>query len=169
MVRLDVPALIHSAGSCSPRESYTLKFINEESIAVISLLSSDVFQKFPKLKIVVAHAGGAIPYQMGRFRSWSVRRGDKVSFDEQLKQLHFDTCNYSQDAIELLLKVAGVKNVVFGTEKPGTGSARDPISGRDYDDMKPVIENIGWLSAQDRADIFECNCRRLYSRAFRKD
>lgn len=169
MVRLDVPGLIHSAGSCSPRESYTLKFINEESIAVISLLGSDTFTRFPALKIVVGHGGGAIPYQMGRFRSWSVRKGDKASFDEQLRQLHFDTCNYSQDSIELLLKVAGVKNVLFGTEKPGTGSARDPLSGRDYDDMKPVIENITWLSADDRADIFECNCRRLYSRAFRKD
>ena len=41
------------------------------------------------------------------------------SFDDQLKKLHFDTCNYSQDAIALLLKVAGVKNVVFGPEKPG--------------------------------------------------
>ena len=169
MTRLDVPGLIHSAGSCSPRESYTLKFINEESIAVISLLSARTFDAYPTLKIVVAHGGGAIPYQMGRFRSWSVRRGEAVSFDEQLKRLHFDTCNYSQDSIELLLKVAGVKNVLFGTEKPGTGSARDPVSGRDYDDMKPVIENITWLSADDRADIFECNCRRLYTRAFRTD
>jgi 4-oxalmesaconate hydratase len=169
MTRLDVPALIQSAGSCSARESYTLKFINEESIAVVSLLGSDAFEKFPNLKIVVAHGGGAIPYQMGRFRSWSVRRGDKLTFDEQLKKLYFDTCNYSQDSIELLLKVAGVPNVLFGTEKPGTGSARDPISGRDYDDMKPVIENISWLTAQDRTDIFECNCRRLYTRAFRKD
>jgi len=169
MTALDVPGLIHSAGSCSARESYTLKFINEESIAVVSLLGSDTFEKYPNLKIVVAHGGGAIPYQMGRFRSWSVRKGDKVTFDEQLKKLHFDTCNYSKDSIELLLKVAGVRNVVFGTEKPGTGSARDPVSGRDYDDMKPVIESIEWLSAQDRADIFECNCRRLYSRAFKRD
>lgn len=169
MTRLDVPALIHSAGSCSARESYTLKFINEESIAIVSLLGSDTFEKFPNLKIVVAHGGGAIPYQMGRFRSWSVRRGDKQSFDEQLKKLHFDTCNYSQDSLELLLKVAGVPNVLFGTEKPGTGSARDPVSGRDYDDVKPLIENISWLTAQDRSDIFECNCRRLYSRAFKKD
>ena len=92
-----------------------------------------------------------------------------MTFDEQLKKLYFDTCNYSQDSIELLLKVAGVPNVLFGTEKPGTGSARDPVSGRDYDDMKPVIENISWLTAQDREDIFECNCRRLYSRAFKKD
>lgn len=33
LCELDVPALIHSAGSCVPRESYTLKFINEESRA----------------------------------------------------------------------------------------------------------------------------------------
>jgi 4-oxalmesaconate hydratase len=166
MVELDVPGLIHSAGSCSARESYTLKFINEESIAIVSLLGEKTFDKFPQLKIVVAHGGGAIPYQMGRFRSWNVRRGEAVSFDEQLKKLYFDTCNYSKEAIELLLKVAGTDNVLFGTEKPGTGSARDPVSGRDYDDMKPVIESIEWLTSQQRTDIFECNCKRVYSRAF---
>ena len=169
MTELDVPGLIHSAGSCSARESYTLKFINEESIAIISLLGAKTFDTFPKLKIVVAHGGGAIPYQMGRFRSWTVRKGEAVSFDEQLRRLYFDTCNYSKEAIELLLKVAGTDNVLFGTEKPGTGSARDPISGRDYDDMKPVIESIEWLTSKQRGDIFECNCKRVYSRAFRTD
>ena len=169
MTRLDVPGLIHSAGSCTPRESYTLKFINEESIAVISLLEGDTFAKFPGLKIVVAHAGGAIPYQMGRFRSWNVRKGQAESFDEQLKKLYFDTCNYSVEAMDLLLKVAGTDNVLFGTEKPGTGSARDPLTGRDYDDMKPVIESLGWLTDAQKKNIFECNCRRVYPRAFRKD
>jgi 4-oxalmesaconate hydratase len=169
MTELDVPGLIHSAGSCSARESYTLKFINEESIAIVSLLGAKTFDTFPTLKIVVAHGGGAIPYQMGRFRSWNVRKGETVTFDEQLRKLYFDTCNYSKESIELLLKVAGTDNVLFGTEKPGTGSARDPISGRDYDDMKPVIESIEWLTSKQRADIFECNCKRVYSRAFRKD
>jgi 4-oxalmesaconate hydratase len=167
MTALDVPGLIHSAGSCSPRESYTLKFINEENIAVISLLESKALEKYPNLKIVVAHGGGAIPYQMGRFRSWAVRRNSPVTFDEQLKKLYFDTCNYSKDSIELLLKVVGSDNVLFGTEKPGTGSARDPVSGRDYDDMKPVIESIAWLTDEQRKDIFECNCTRVYTRAFR--
>ena len=166
MTALDVPGLIHSAGSCSARESYTLKFINEESISVISLLDSKVFEAFPTLKIIVAHGGGAIPYQMGRFRSWSVRKGEKVTFDEKLKKLHFDTCNYSKEAIDLLLRVAGTDNVMFGTEKPGTGSARDPISGRDYDDMKPVIESIDWLTEEQKKNIFECNCKRVYTRAF---
>ncbi|MCC8402340.1 amidohydrolase [Paraburkholderia sp. MMS20-SJTN17] len=167
MTELDVPALIHSAGSCNPRESYTLKFINEENIAVISLLESKVFEKYPNLKIIVAHGGGAIPYQMGRFRSWAARRNSPQTFDEQLRKLYFDTCNYSKDSIELLLKVAGTDNVMFGTEKPGTGSARDPISGRDYDDMKPVIESIEWLNDEQRKNIFECNCTRVYTRAFR--
>jgi len=169
MTELDVPGLIHSAGSCSARESYTLKFINEESIAIISLLGAKIFDTFPTLKIVVAHGGGAIPYQMGRFRSWNVRKGEAVSFDDQLKQLYFDTCNYSKDSIELLLKVAGTDNVMFGTEKPGTGSARDPISGRDYDDMKPVIDSIEWLTEEQRKNIFECNCKRVYTRAFYKN
>jgi 4-oxalmesaconate hydratase len=169
MTELDVPGLIHSAGSCSARESYTLKFINEESIAIISLLGAKTFDTFPGLRIVVAHGGGAIPYQMGRFRSWSVRKGEKETFDEQLRKLYFDTCNYSKEAIELLLKVVGTDNVLFGTEKPGTGSSRDPVSGRDYDDMKPVIEGIEWLTDRQRSDIFECNCRRVYPRAFRRD
>ena len=60
-------------------------------------------------------------------------------------------------------------NVMFGTEKPGTGSAPNPLTGRDYDDMKPVIESIDWLTDAQKADIFECNCRRVYSRAFRTD
>ncbi len=166
MVALDVPGLIHSAGSCSPRESYTLKFINEESIAVISLLGERIFDRFPALKIVVAHAGGAIPFQMGRFRSWAVRRKDGESFDAQMRRLYYDTCNYSKEAIDFLLRVIGTDNVLFGTEKPGTGSAPDPETGRDYDDMKPVIDSIEWLSDRQRADIFECNCRRLYTRAF---
>jgi 4-oxalmesaconate hydratase len=32
-----------------------------------------------------------------------------------------------------------------------------------------VIESIEWLSAEQRKNIFECNCRRVYPRAFRKD
>ncbi|PZP98141.1 MAG: amidohydrolase [Variovorax paradoxus] len=164
---LDIPALIHSAGSCQPRESYTLKFINEESIAIVSLMQSTVFEKFPTLKLIVPHGGGAIPYHMGRFRAWSVRKGGAF-FDDQLKRLHFDTTTYDQDALELLFKVVGPERVLFATENPGTGSAIDPRTGRAYDDLKPVIEAIPFLTEQDRRNVFECNCTKLYSR-FRQD
>lgn len=163
LCELDIPALIHSAGSCEPRQSYTLKFINEESISIISLLSSDVFKRFPDLKLIVPHGGGAIPYHMGRFRAWSVRKGGEF-FDDQLRRLHFDTTTYDKDALELLFKVVGPDRVLFATENPGTGSAIDPKTGRGYDDLKPVIEGIEFLSDKDRENIFECNCARVYTR-----
>jgi len=166
LCELDVPALIHSASSCQPRESYTLKFINEESIAVIALLESKVFDEFPKLKIMVSHGGGAIPYHMGRFRAWHARRKRPGTFDALMKKLWYDTCNYSEEGLEFLFKVIGPERCLFGTERPGTGSAPNPDWGRDYDDLKPVIEAIGWLSATDRKGIFEDNARALYHRAF---
>jgi len=168
LCELDIPALIHSAGSCQPRESYTLKFINEESIGIISLMNSDVFEKFPNLKLIFPHGGGAIPYHMGRFRAWSVRRPNEQFFDDKLKRLHFDTTTYDKNALELLFKTVGADRVLFATENPGTGSAIDPTTGRAYDDLKPVIEGISFLSDEDRKNIFECNCTKLYSR-FRKD
>ena len=166
MVALDVPALIHSASSCCPRESYTLKFINEESIAIISLLESRVFEDFPKLRIVVAHGGGAIPYQMGRFRAWTLRRKEPETFDQKLRKLYFDTCNYSKDSLELLFRTVGVDRCLFGTESPGTGSVHNPETGFDFDDLKPLIEQIDWLSDDDRHAIFEGNARKVYPRAF---
>ncbi|TKC90045.1 amidohydrolase [Trinickia terrae] len=163
LCELDIPALIHSAGSCQPRESYTLKFINEESISIISLMDSRVFEDFPTLKLIVPHGGGAIPYHMGRFRAWSVRSGGEY-FDDRLRRLHFDTTTYDKEALELLFKVVGPDRVLFATEKPGTGSAVDPNTGRDFDDLKPVIEEMTRLSEEDRRNVFECNCTRLYSR-----
>ena len=162
LCELDIPALIHSAGSCQPRESYTLKFINEESIGIISLMNSKVFEHFPGLKLIVPHGGGAIPYHMGRFRAWSVRNGGEF-FDNKLKRLHFDTTTYDKDALELLFKVVGPNRVLFATENPGTGSAIDPTTGRSYDDLKPVIEGFSFLSEEDRQNVFECNCARLYT------
>jgi 4-oxalmesaconate hydratase len=167
LCELDIPALIHSAGSCQARESYTLKFINEESIGIISLMNSKVFEHFPNLKLIFPHGGGAIPYHMGRFRAWSVRAGGEY-FDDKLKRLNFDTTTYDKDALELLFKVVGPDRVLFATEKPGTGSAKDPKTGLDFDDLKPVIESFSFLTEEDRRNVFECNCTRLYSR-FRKD
>jgi predicted TIM-barrel fold metal-dependent hydrolase len=170
-VELDVPGMIHSSTCLSSRLSYTLHFVNEESIAVISLLNSRVFKDFPTLKIVVAHGGGAIPYHMGRFmaaRYPSRRNLDRAAaseenyFENVAKKLHYDTCLYTAEALELLLKVMGAPCCMFGTESPGSGSSVNPRTGRAMDDLKPIIESFAWLTEADRKNIFEMNARRLY-------
>jgi 4-oxalmesaconate hydratase len=167
LVELDVPALIHSTRCGNEREPYTLHFINEESTAIISLLESRVFLDFPSLKLIVSHGGGAIPYQIGRFRGFYDRPGRRVldsqeDFDTSLRRLYFDTALYTQKALEVLFEAVGPDRCVFGTERPGTATAMDAKTGRWMDDVRPMIEAIDWLTEADRSRIFQDNAKDLY-------
>ncbi|HVQ96715.1 MAG TPA: amidohydrolase family protein [Mycobacteriales bacterium] len=161
LCELDVPALIHSAGCRPPaRESYSLHFIQEETLAVAALVSARVFDDFPDLKIVVSHGGGAIPYQRGRFEPQAIRQG--TTYREMLRKLYYDTCLYTQDSIELLLRSVGVDRCMFGSEKPGVGSTKDPATGRWVDDIHLLIEDIEWLDDAQRDQLFETTARDLF-------
>lgn len=164
MVELDIPALIHTAACKDPRESYSAHFITEESRTILSMLSSDVFKDFPTLKIIVAHGGGSVPYQIGRWRAHRYRAGHEgvTSFDDSLRQFYFDTVLYNQESLELLFRLVGTDRCMFGTENPGSGSSPDPKSGRMMDDLKPVIEAITALSEQDRKNIFETVAKKVF-------
>lgn len=188
MVDLDVPGIIHPGGCRNGRESFSNHFITEESIAVLSIIDGRVFDTFPTLKLIVCHGGGSIPYQVGRWRALRWRhwrpaldmrelgRDDVETvreklrgvepFDDSLRRLYFDTVLYSKESIELLIRVVGADRAVFGAELPGTGSSVDPETGRWLDDLRPVIEEIDWLTDEDRTAIFEGNAKRLFSRAF---
>lgn len=162
LCELDVPGHIHGTGSRSEREPYSLRFINEETTAVYGLLNSDVFKDFPDLKIVVSHGGGAVPYQLGRFESGSLRNPNAERFSQKMRKLYFDTVLYTPEALELLIKVVGVDQCLFGAECPGVGSSINPDTGRTMDDIKPYIEGFEWLSAEDKKKILEDNARRVF-------
>lgn len=158
---LNIPVLIHSAG-CKPpaREPYSLHFIQEETIAVWSLINSKVFTDFPDLNVIVSHGGGAIPYQVGRFLPSIARTG--VSYLDGLRKLWFDSCLYTQDGLELLIKVVGSDRILFGSEKPGTGSQIDPDSGRWFDDIHLLLRDIDWLPENELDSIMSGNARALF-------
>ncbi len=163
LCELDVPGHIHATGSRNPdREPYTLHFINEETTAVYGLVNSDVFKDFPNLKMIISHGGGAIPYQIGRFESASARNTKAPLFSQRLRNLYFDTVLYSQGALELLIKTVGADRCLFGAECPGVGAARNPETGRTYDDISPLIQKFDWLSAADKHAILEGNARKLF-------
>ena len=109
--------------------SYSLHFINEESIAIVSLLNSSVFTDFPSLKLMISHGGGAIPYQFGRFEASAIRRRGGRAFPDRMRNLYYDTVLYSKDSLELLFKTVGADRCLFGTERPGVGTVKDPKTG----------------------------------------
>ena len=163
LCELDVPAHIHGTGSRSPREPYSLRFINEETTAIFGLINSDVFKDFPELKIVVSHGGGAMPYQLGRFQAGSMRRPEGDRFIDGMHKLYFDTVLYTKDAIELLLKVVGPERALFGAECPGVGSKINPDTGREMDDIAPYFHEIDFIDDADREMIFYGNAKKVFN------
>jgi OH-DDVA meta-cleavage compound hydrolase len=168
LCELDIPAHVHSSGNQSGRGTYSTHFIDEESLAVLALANSRVFLDFPKLKVIVSHGGGAVPYQVGRWRAERLHPVMaksfplKESFDESLRRMYFDTVIHSKDSLAMLIKLVGSDRVVFGTENPGSGTALNPETGRSFDDIKALIDEIDFLTPQDRANIYENNAQRLF-------
>jgi predicted TIM-barrel fold metal-dependent hydrolase len=160
----DIPIHIHGTGCKDPWDTYSSYFIATETRTVISLIANETFHKFPNLKIIVSHGGGAVPYQLGRYIAFFNRHEPGFDFEAEFKKLYYDAGLYTQEGLDLLCRVAGTEHVMFATENPGTGSYKDPETGRMLDDTKPVIEGIEWLSEQDKKNIFEDNARRVFSR-----
>jgi predicted TIM-barrel fold metal-dependent hydrolase len=166
MEKEDIPALIHPASCRDLRESFHNHFITEESIQILALAKSTVFEDFPNLKIIISHGGGSIPYQIGRWRARMRGKNGEETFDQHVKNLYYDTCLYNQESLELLFKIVGVDRCLFGTERPGAGSADNPRTGEWYDNTKPLIDAIDFLSPEDRQAIFESNARKVFGKRF---
>jgi 4-oxalmesaconate hydratase len=150
LVEYQTPMLVHSAGCVSLRENQSLHFISEESVAVMSLVQSDVFDAFPDLKVIIPHGGGAIPYQVGRFRGtyWE-GTGRPGTFDEAIRRLYYDTALYTEEALALLVTAVGSDRVVLGTERPGDGSHKRTPTEAWADDIAAVLRGIPAHSARD--------------------
>ena len=159
MCELDVPVLIHSAAAGRGRESYSLHFIQEETLAVAALLSSSVLDDFPTLKVIVSHGGGAIPYQRGRFQPGALRAG--ITFEGGCAS-STTTPASTPGTRSSCSASGGHRPLPVRHREAGTGSTRDPRTGRWVDDIHLLIEDIDWLDDGQRKQLFETNARELF-------
>ncbi|KPF93288.1 4-oxalomesaconate hydratase [Novosphingobium sp. AAP83] len=164
MVELDVPAMIHVSGSCNPAMHATGGYyIAADTIAFMQLLEGDLFSKFPTLRFIIPHGGGAVPYHWGRYRGLADML-KKPGLDTHLmKNVFFDTCVYHQPGIDLLADVIDNKNILFGSEMVGAVRGIDPTTGFYFDDTKRYVDALD-ISDAERHAIFEGNARRVFPR-----
>jgi len=165
LVELDVPAMVHVSASCNPAFHFTgAHYINGDTTAFMQFITADLFRDFPTLRFVIPHGGGAVPYHWGRYRGLAQDMGKPPLKDFLLNNVYFDTCVYHQAGIDLLTKVIPVDNILFASEIVGAVRGIDPETGHYYDDTKRYIDNVDWLSAEDKAKIFSGNVRKVYPR-----
>ena len=164
LVALDATAMVHASATCNPAFHTTgSHYLNVDSTAFMQLMESRVLKDFPTLRLVISHGGGTVPYQAARYRALCIMNKWEP-FEEFIKRLYFDTTVYSPEAMDLLVKVVGADNVIFASEMLGGVTTIDPTTGRWFDDNKPCIEALGWLTEEDRTKIFEANVVNAYPR-----
>ncbi|HEX7856916.1 MAG TPA: amidohydrolase family protein, partial [Sphingobium sp.] len=120
MCDLDVPAMIHVSGSCNPGLHATGAFyIAADTIAFMQLIEGDLFGRFPNLRFIIPHGGGAVPYHWGRYRGLADMLKKPKLAEHLMKNVFFDTCVYHQPGVNLLAEVIETKNILFGSEMVG--------------------------------------------------
>ncbi|MCS7369064.1 MAG: amidohydrolase [archaeon GBS-70-058] len=127
--KLGFPLFIH------PTSPVNLKFMEDyrivpmfgfpvdTSLAVLRLILSGVIEKFPSLKIVVAHLGGVLPYIIGRIDTCvqAYPEAKKVigkPASAYLKNMYFDSICYNNDILRFSCDFLGADKIMLGTDFP---------------------------------------------------
>lgn len=175
---LKAPLIVHPSISRDPRievipHNYQYNNITEETLATLLLEHSDVFERFPELKIIICHCGGALTRTISRGRPSGEQSGGQVGMGIRAQRgprrrdvsnnLFFDTCAYDKDFLATAIKQRGTDRMLFGTEAPGTGSGvMNPETGKPSDDLIPIIDSMEFLKPEDKMKIFAGNAGRIF-------
>jgi aminocarboxymuconate-semialdehyde decarboxylase len=161
---LGLPIFIHPhhvAGLDRLLEFYLSNLIGnplDTTIAAAHLIFSGVLGKYPRLKIILAHAGGQLPYIIGRMEhGYRVRPEckDKVHRSPMafFQNFYFDIITHHPPALRYLISFAGSDHVLLGSDYP-----------YDMGDLNPVetVSHLPGIKATDRQKILRENAVKLF-------
>jgi len=124
-------------------------FLADTTLAAAHLVFSGVVERFPRIKWVLGHLGGAVPFLAERFdRGYEAYPQNREKINrppsEYLKDFYFDTVNFDLNALYLAINFAGADHLLAGSDYPHQiGSISKMLSSIDQldipDDMKEGI------------------------------
>jgi aminocarboxymuconate-semialdehyde decarboxylase len=132
-------------------------FTYDTTLAAAKLVFSGVVERFPDIKWILGHLGGAIPYLAERLdRGYEAFKECRQNISRPptsyLKEFYYDTVNFSLPALKLGLDFAGADHLVAGSDYPHQiGSLKKMISS---------ISNLD-ISSEDKVAIFGGNATQL--------
>ena len=160
--KLDVPIFLHPMVPYPP-EIYSdipvavIGFLMDTTFTVTKMVYYGVFEKYPKLKMILPHSGGTIPFLWER-----IDDGYRVFPDfkqtipkvpsEYMKNFYFDTLTFHKPALRCLYQTVGADHMVLGSDYPHViGSMSQSVS---------IIEELD-IPQEDKAKIFGGNGQKI--------
>jgi predicted TIM-barrel fold metal-dependent hydrolase len=133
----------------------------ETTRAAVNLVAHGAMRRYPRLRIVLAHGGGYLPYGCHRFAHLTPPSehgpGSPEEFLEDVRGFWFDTALASSPAaLPSLLAVADPGRIVFGTDSPYA----PPTAIRAFTDALDAYP----LEPRTRAAIDRGNAEQLFPR-----
>jgi aminocarboxymuconate-semialdehyde decarboxylase len=162
--RRGLPVLVHPSAPPGTRELDVVRynliasvgFMFDTSLAVARMIFDGFFDRYPDLKLIAAHGGGALPYIAGRldicFDNMPACR-ERISERPSgyLRRIYYDAVVFQQAALELTIQVAGGDKVLYGSDYP-----------HNIGDMKGCLARVDALPAEQRDAVRGGNAQRIF-------
>lgn len=132
-------------------------FLFDTTLAAAHLVFRGIPERFPRIKWVLCHLGGTIPYLVERLdRGFFAYERSRMHISkppsEYLKHFYYDTVNFDPNALRLAIDFAGVDKIVAGSDYPHMiGSLMK---------MKESIGALG-LPEEDESKVLGGNAREI--------
>jgi aminocarboxymuconate-semialdehyde decarboxylase len=131
---------------------------NETAISLARILYAGIPQRFPGLKLIISHGGGALPFIIGRLqRNYTIlSKTDPEVYNplEGFQQLYFDSVVFEPEVLRFLLTMAEADKILLGSDAPFP--IRDPYP-------RAVVESEKLqLSDEVRSAILAGNAQKLF-------
>ncbi len=159
---LNYPLIFHPIGVVAGEDrlqgpaflNNTIGFPFEHTITAARFIVNGLLDKYPKLQIMLGHAGGAFPYLAGRIQYGLEKRNIKLPhpFREYIRRFHYDTIAYYPETLRFLIDLVGIDRVVIGS---------DNYAAMDLDKPTALVEELK-LPTADRDRIFTANAIKLF-------
>ena len=131
-------------------------FMFDTTLAIARMIYDGFFERYQRLKVIACHAGGAIPYLIGRldfcYRNMPpMREVIQVPPSAFLEKIYFDTVTFTEGALDLCVKTAGHRNVLYGSDYP-----------HNIGDMTGCLARVDALSNRAAAAVRGKNAERIF-------
>lgn len=119
----------------------------DHTMLVTKLMMSGVLDKYPKLEMVLPHAGGAFPYLAGRIdHFFNHYGGAKVPlarpYREYLRRFYYDYLIYYPEAFRFLVTMVGTDRIVVGTDIFAAEDVQYPANVLDQFHYPPAVRDL---------------------------
>ena len=134
-------------------------FLFDTTLAAAHLVFSGVPERYPRIRWVLGHLGGAIPYLAERLdRGWrsfpDCRERISRPPSTYLREFYIDTVNFNPTAIRFAIDFVGADRVMAGSDYP-----------HQIGSIPLMKESLASLGATEREKVLGDNAARLIGKA----